>query len=351
MTNPFLAEILEQPEALRRCGDQFPADNTDLIRLRQQLEDRKFRHIILTGMGSSLYGCYPLWLTLSQQISVPVTIWDTAELLHHAPETLRPDTVVIAVSQSGESIELVHLTQLELQPGLFISVTNGTGNTLARHADIALYTHAGAEATVSTKTYTVGMAALHLLGCALTGQNVGTAKNDLHQLADGIEQFLAGRDEKIEFMRAILGDSQALAYMGRGYSMATVNTAALITEESSKLFCMGLSAAQFRHGPIELARAGFRAVIFAGDDRTKTRALNVQLAHKIGGYGGRCLLITSKPAAQADGVEVLTIPDAAAPILPIAEIIPIQLLTIPLAAAGGFEAAAFERIGKITDSE
>ena len=96
-------------------------------------------------------------------------------------------------------------------------------------------------------------------------------------------------------------------------------------------------------------RAGFFAVIFLGDDRT--RALNEQLAAQIIDYGGRCAIIGSGITSSGDGLLPLDIPASSDDLLPIAEILPVQLMTIPLAQQRGFEPAQFEHASKITRHE
>ena len=131
MTSRFLAEILEQPEALRRSVGHYPSAHDGLSQLARAIEASRYDRIILTGMGSSLYSCYPLWLLLNTQTSLPAMMWDASELIHFAPGILTPQTILIAVSQSGESVELRELIRLAGRPGLAITVTNGTENSLA----------------------------------------------------------------------------------------------------------------------------------------------------------------------------------------------------------------------------
>jgi glucosamine--fructose-6-phosphate aminotransferase (isomerizing) len=349
MTSPFLAEILEQPEALRRSVNHYPAGHDGLNKLAQTIQTGRQDRVILTGMGSSLYSCYPLWLSLNTQTALPATMWDASELIHFAPNILTPQTVLIAVSQSGESVELRELIRLANRPGISIAITNGTDNSLARWADLTLDTHAGDEAAVSTKTYLTTLAVLHLLGTQLSGQRVESTKDALNRVAADLSDFLSDWESKLEAMTNFLGTCESLAYMGRGPSLASVMTGALITEESSKVFCMGLSAGQFRHGPLELARPGLKAVMFAGSGPASL--LNRRLAQEIGRCGGKCLLITPASAEASPNLFELTIPKAVPGLLPILEIVPVQLLTIRLAQLRGFEPAAFDHATKVTHSE
>lgn len=347
----FLAEVLEQPQALRRTVASFSDAADDLSTVTDRIQRGSFDRVVLTGMGSSLFGCYSLALSLTASLPIPVTVWDASELVHQVPTALTDRTLLIAVSQSGESAEVVEVTRLSQRPGTAIAITNGPENTLAGWADVSLCTDAGAEEAVSSKTYTTSLAAQTLLAAALGRIDANQATGQLLAVADGLAGYLADWQSRIEPISDFLGPCETLAYLGRGHSLSTACTAALITEESSKVFCMGVSAAQFRHGPIELARPGLKVVIFAGSG--PARRLNENFARELAGHGAQVVLITSEPQAGLDSANLLqsVIPAASPHLLPILEIVPIQLLTIPLAEARGFRPATFQRTTKVTDRE
>jgi glucosamine--fructose-6-phosphate aminotransferase (isomerizing) len=350
MNTSYLDDILEQPDALRRSIAGYPLNDPDLVRLAQKVQSGGYHQIILTGMGSSFYNCYPLWLSLTQR-AIPANMIETSELIHYVPEAITERTLLIAVSQSGESIEIKNLTQIRRRPGLCVSVTNGLENTLARWSDLTLDTWAGNEATVSSKTYVTALAVLHLLSCQLIEQELEVAQEALRQVSYALGDFLTDWQSKKEFVADFLGPSETLVFIGRGPSMASALTGALITQESSKVFCSAASAAQFRHGPLEVARPGFQAVVFAGNHATT--AFNERLAREISTYGGQVLFITPNPDADQmpSGIAQLSIPQAPPAILPILEIAPVELLTIALAEARGYEPGVFEHCGKITTVE
>jgi glucosamine--fructose-6-phosphate aminotransferase (isomerizing) len=359
MNTRYLEEILQQPEALHRAVDGYPVGHPDLERLTGAVAGGTYHHIILTGMGISYYSCYPLWLSLSQQ-ALPVTLWDAAELVHYAPRALTSKTLLIAVSQSGESAELKRIMDLPHRPGMVVGITNGRDNSLARWCDLALATQAGAETAVSTKTYVTGLAMLHLLSRQLLGGDPRTAQATLHRVADQVGDFLSGWESKVEAATAFLGPHvrvppsggcDALAFLARGPSMASAMAGALMSEEASRILATAMSSAQFRHGPVEAVREGFRAVMFAGDGSASQ--LNYQMAAYIAACGGRTLVIAPQHKGEnmPPGVAHIPIARSEPELLPILEIIPVQLLTITLARARGYEPAAFINCNKVTTEE
>ncbi len=343
LTNPFLREIREQPQVIAACAANFTGDGLD--ELRRELQTGAFDRVVMTGMGSSLYSCHPLLLTLSAELDLPCTVWDASELVSFGMHQLTGRTLFIAVSQSGESGELQHIARLQ-RPARVVSVTNGSDNTLARWADISLCTQAGAEKAVSAKTYTGGLAFLHLLGLHLTGGDVDAGRTALSRLAGDVEGLLARFEQELPRLPADPTTLGFLAFIGRGPSLASALTGSLITQEATKMPCAGYSGGGFRHGPLELARPGFNAVIFdgSGTAQTQSRTMAAQLA----GIGASVTLITTAPPADRDGISHWAIPATAPALLPIAEIIPVQLMTVWLAQSRGYDPSEFEHGSKVT---
>jgi glucosamine--fructose-6-phosphate aminotransferase (isomerizing) len=348
MSQSYLDEIGEQPAAIRRLAnllsDELIAGIGDI---RQAINSGRIRHVILTGMGGSLHSAYGTWLRLSQSLPVPVSLWDTSELIQQAPGLLRAGTMIVAISQSGESVELVRMAEMDKASDIRISVTNTRENSLSRWAKLKLATEVGPEQTVSTKTYTAGMVALYMFERILLGQRNGL-EADITGLADAIEAALPNLQAEVADTLDFIGHETPIAFIGRGASYASAAMAALVTAEAAKAHTMALTGGQFRHGPLELVRENFRAVMFMGDDGTGE--LNRKTAADIARFGGRCLIIEPENAhtIEAANIRTLKLPRVAPDLLPALEIIPIQLLMVPMAIARGFEPAKFLNGSKVT---
>jgi glutamine---fructose-6-phosphate transaminase (isomerizing) len=349
MTASYLDEIMEQPAMLANLARGLGRDTSAALEgLASRLRGGDFDRVILTGMGSSLHGAYPLYQQLLQSLSIPTCLIDASELVQQVPEMIGHRSLMIAVSQSGESGEIIELTKLPgIKPAFVVSVTNQPVNTLANWADIRLASMAGPEMTVSSKSYTGGFACLHLLGAALNDGTVLACKE--------LDEAAVAGDRMLKDWRAAMGnlvqflDPQVpLVYVGRGASFGSAQTAALLSQEAAKLHCTALSGGQFRHGPLELVRPGFQMVIFLGD--LKTRKIDVALIEKVTSLGGKVVAVApqASPPAGMRGLHVFSYPDVAARLNPLMEAIFIQLLQIPLAEARGFVAGNFLNATKIT---
>lgn len=351
MSEAYLGEIAEQPGILARLAAGFAAAYAaPLTKVAARLKAGDFDRVLITAMGGSLHGAYPAYLELSRRLTIPVLFWDASELTQQAPEVISARSLVIAISQSGESGELRRLTETAQRPALVISVTNGTENSLARWADIAIATHAGPERTASTKTYTAGVAAVHLALAHLFGEGV-KAEAEVTAAAQDVQSLIDRLGHETENAAAFLGHEEPLVFIGRGVSFASAAMAALLTQEAAKLASQPLSGGQFRHGPLELVRENFRAVIYLGTG--VARDLTIPLVEQITRLRGKSVVIGSgaMPAFDPAFVWTISLPETADGLLAIHEIMPVQYLVIPQAIARGFEPAAFLNASKITTGQ
>src|SRR4051794_1688620 len=133
----YLQDLLAQPQAL---SDTFAALEmpVELMNFAQRVNRREFQRIVLTGMGSSFHGLHPLNLQLIEYGYTSAMV-ETSELVHYHSGILTPVTLVIAVSQSGESAEMLRLAKVNDRAPV-IAVTNTPNSTLAKHAVASLLT-------------------------------------------------------------------------------------------------------------------------------------------------------------------------------------------------------------------
>ena len=171
----FRPEIEGQPGALRRAAAALEDQVEVLEGLREA--GSATRTIVFTGMGGSYAACYSP-VTLLAEASIPAVMVDTAELVHFRRPILDARSLLVVVSQSGQSAEVVRLVRESAWPSgrpTVVSVANGTDNPLADAADLALDTRAGTELGPSTVTFAAAMVALSALTGVLSGETPGEA--------------------------------------------------------------------------------------------------------------------------------------------------------------------------------
>jgi glucosamine--fructose-6-phosphate aminotransferase (isomerizing) len=220
-------------------------------------------------------------------------------------------------------------------------VTNTADSPLAQQADIALLTEAGSEFSVSCKTYVSALAALSALSAVLCDGDVSARLQDLDPAADAVEQYLRQWGSHVREFCENLRNTRHLFLVGRGSSVGSAGTGALIIKESDHFHAEGMSSAAFRHGPFEMLTPEAFVGVFAGDRRTLE--LNERLVSDIREAGTQSVLIGSNSNMSA-----CLIPGSPTPARPIVEILPIQMVTLALAALQGREAGNRQRATKVT---
>jgi glucosamine--fructose-6-phosphate aminotransferase (isomerizing) len=342
LEGPYLRDILDQPQALETTLRSFQGDTGLFDRIRG-IRRPDHTRVVLTGMGSSLHALYPLQLMLIAH-GEQVTRVDTSELIHCMPGLLDNRTLVVAVSQSGQSAETVRLLQQNARKATVVGVTNTADSLLATQSDLLVLTQCGEEFSVSAKTYVGTLLALEVLGAAWCGEEAGSLYAELEAGPALVADYLEQWREHVQSLAVEMENIHQLFIVGRGRSLASSGTGALITKESTHSPAEAMSSAAFRHGPLEMAGPATMVLVLEGE--ASLRALNSKLVRDIRAGGGRAEMLG--PSAE---IAALRIPDKLTRLLPILEILPIQMLTLALAAKAGFEAGRFAHATKVTTEE
>src|SRR6266699_2386339 len=167
---PMMEEVMQQPVALAGVRKFYNSPGAIPHNTLRKLVTRWPPTVVFTGMGSSLFAAYPAQAYLTS-LGIRTLVWETAELLHHHLKALRPDTLLVAVSQSGETVEVIRLLdRLPKKLGV-VGLANVEASTLVRRANLSLPILAGTQTTVSTNTYTCAVGALMYLAFAIAHES------------------------------------------------------------------------------------------------------------------------------------------------------------------------------------
>jgi glutamine---fructose-6-phosphate transaminase (isomerizing) len=338
----YLRDILDQPRALDETLAGLEVSKA-LQQLAARLQQGKFKTVVLTGMGSSFHALHPLNIELVNH-GLTAMMVETSELLHYRSRLFDPKTLIVAVSQSGQSAEVVRLLEINRGKSSVIAITNTPGSPLAERADATILTQAGEEFSVSCKTYLTALMALQWLGDVVRKRDLRRTRQELKTASPAVRDYLAQWKEHVQYLARMLEGTRHLFLVGRGSSLAAVGTGALIVKESDHFHAEGMSSAAFRHGPFEMLSDETFVLVFAGEH--KTRELNQRLLQDVRDEQGRAELI-------GEGAECppCALPSAPPSIRPILEILPVQMVTLALAAQVGREPGRFELASKVTTKE
>ncbi len=338
----YCRDILAQPQALTETLAGLE-DSRELKGVAKGLSKGAFRRVVLTGMGSSFHGLHPLNLDLVNYGLTSLMV-ETSELIHYQRRLFDPANLIIAVSQSGRSAEIVSMLQANRGRSTVVAVTNTADSPLARRADIAVLTRAGEEFSVSCKTYVAALMALKWIGDIFCGKSSTRTRRELSEAVPLAGAYLARWEKSVRTLAERFRGLSQLYLVGRGASLAAAGTGGLIVKESDHFPAERMSSAAFRHGPLEIVTARTFVLVFSGADRT--RDLNRRLLKDVRKRQGAAEL-------AGDDAPLPALRFAAGPpsIRPILEILPVEMITLALAALVGREAGRFESATKVTTAE
>jgi glutamine---fructose-6-phosphate transaminase (isomerizing) len=345
---PLMEEILQQPDALSGVRKYYASPGAIPLTVRKQLGISRHTIVVFTGMGSSLHAAYPAQAYLTA-MGYRALVWEAAELLHHHLKVLTPETLLVIVSQSGETVEVTRLLEVLPKKTRVIAITNVEGSRLGRQGQLMLPMMAGIQAAVSTKTYTCAVAVLMYLAFAITGEPQRPLSQALMHAVDAQEKILERHDALMLPTLEFFNHPPYVALLSRGADLASAFQGALMLKEVARLAAEPITAAQFRHGPIEIVSPSHCYIIFARHSqpvvaapRTRQPAtLLLKLADDIRSHRGRVLLLSDRPVENVTNMRLIHVDPIRLGLGTLVDILLIQLLAHDFALRAGFEPGKF----------
>jgi glucosamine--fructose-6-phosphate aminotransferase (isomerizing) len=306
---------------------------------------RKFRHVYLTGIGSSYYAAFGA-ASLFDQGAHPVYMQDAAELLHFA--ALPSDSVMIVISRSGQSAEIIGLLAKARESGaMVIGLTNSEAGALAKEAQVPIVIPVGLDHAISVNTYSTLAASAAALASATLGSFDIELKTSLMHAANKVQEAIPGWREKIS--NALWPAPQASYYfLARGSSLGSCYEARLLWEEGVKCPATAMGTGNFRHGPQEMLAAGARFGIWIDAERMREQDLAV--ARDLRKLGATVMLI-GQNVPQDAGELVFQLPSVQPGWQFLIDIIPAQLAAEKLARLSGVDSDTFRYCSFIVEDE
>ena len=343
----FMAkEIAEQPETVARMlrgrlDTRFGTARLDGLNLTPR-DLRAFRRVKILGCGSAYYVGELGALMIEELARVPAHAEAASEFRYRNP-IIEPDTLYIAVSQSGETADTAFaVREIKRKGGQVIGLVNVVGSTIARECDGGIYLHAGPEiAVASTKALThmgVGFALLALL----LGRVRDLSVADGQRLIAGLER-LPGDIESVLAQEAVIADvarelatAESLFFIGRVRGFPVAREGAQKLKEISYRHAEAYQTSELKHGPLALIEAARPTVAVVPDDELAAR--NRAAAEQVRARGGRVFAVTHPGVDLGGAVEGrIDVPRNEIELDPILLMIPMQLLAYHAAVALGLD--------------
>ena len=282
----MLKEIYEQPDAVEETiGDRVRHGKLELDELGlTDSEIKNLRRIVILSCGTSYHAGVVGRYVIEEWARIPVEPDIASEWKYRNP-VLSKDTLVIAISQSGETRDTIEAIRLARESGAHtLAITNMMGTQIAREVDSVLYTRAGLEmAVASSKTFTAQVALLYLIALKLAqvrktlpAAEIASLLDEVHGLPDKIQEFLDG-DHPIEEVAQRHYDKPFFLYLGRHIGLPVCLEGALKLKEISYIPTEAYSAGEMKHGPIALLDENTPVVVIATDSHVYDKVVsNIQ---------------------------------------------------------------------------
>jgi glucosamine--fructose-6-phosphate aminotransferase (isomerizing) len=350
----MLKEIYEQPQAVRETlVGRVALDSNDL-----RLDDvgfaddqwKGFHRVCLIGCGTSWHSCLAGRYMIEAMARVPVQVDYGSEFRYRSP-VVEPGTLFVVVTQSGETADTIAAQKLAREMGLpVLTITNVVGSMTTRIADGVLYTRAGPEIGVaSTKAFVTQLTAMYMLALRLAKARgvipdpaYRKALLELLELPHKIEDVLQSVAPKIEGIARVLAGSSDFLFLGRGIHFPIALEGALKLKEISYIHAEGYPAGEMKHGPNALIDGNLPVVFVAtrDDERPESVEIYEKVLNNVREVKSREGIIVSigvegdtDLADESD--HAIFVPRTNDFLLPILEIVPLQLLAYQVALLRG----------------
>src|SRR5947208_2175473 len=338
----MLKEIFEQPDTVRDAMrgrlsvQECTAKLGGLNMTPAQLRD--VGRIILTGCGTALHAGRIGEYLIERLANIPTEV-EYASEFRHRNTPMTPETLVFAISQSGETADTLGALRESRRKGFrTLGICNNVASTIARESDGGVYMHAGPEIGVAaTKSFTSQLVILTLLGL-LFGRmrNLSTSEGSriieaLEALPGQIEEVLNLSDQ-IKAIARTYADVNGVLFFGRQFNFPIALEGALKMKEITYLFSEGHPSAELKHGIIALVRPDLPSVFIVPDDAVFSKNLN-NIEQVKARKGPIIALTNGNGVKQLKNIanEIISLPDAPDCVMPILTVIPLQLLAYHVA--------------------
>ncbi|MFM5905521.1 MAG: glutamine--fructose-6-phosphate transaminase (isomerizing) [Micrococcales bacterium] len=349
----FMAkEIADQPQAV---ADTLMGrlDSDGQVRLSEidglDLQTaRNLDRIIIVACGTASYAGDIAKYGIEKWARVPVQVELSHEFRYRDP-ILTPNTLVVAISQSGETMDTLMATRYAKEQGAkVLAICNTQGATLARESDAVIYTHAGPEVAVaSTKALTAQITAGYLLGLLLAQLRQSLPAAELAELGKELLRMPARVTRVIEDLELAkqLGrkhaESKSVLFLGRNVGFPVAMEGALKLKELAYIHAEGFAAGELKHGPIALIEEGQPVIVIVPSPR-ETDSLHPKVIsniQEIRARGAKVVAIAEEGDAQVAqyAEDVIYIPQSQSIFSPILAVIPLQAFAMELSTAKGLD--------------
>ena len=342
----MLKEIFDQPKAIADTLIGRLSDNGDVLLDELHMSDdeiRAIKRISVIACGTAYHAGMVAKYAIEKWAKIPVDVEIASEYRYRDP-IVDKDSLVIAISQSGETMDLLMAVRHAKAAGArVLAVCNTNSSTIPRESDAVLYTHAGPEiAVASTKAFLTQIVAVYLIGLKLA-QVRGKLSNaeisglyaEMLELPGRVEQILETIEPLRELTRKFVKNNTVL-FLGRGIEYPVALEGALKLKELAYIHAEGFAGGELKHGPIALIEEGTAviAILPPADEHALDEKMlsNIQ---EVKARGARVVVIAAEGAEVIGAEHIIRIPVASPLFQPVLATVPLQVFAYEIAVARG----------------
>ncbi len=334
----MLKEIYEQPKAIEDIFERFYSNCT-----YKDLDFSKFDKIHIVACGSAMHASLVGKYLLQTYGKIPVMV-EIASEYRYSEELITPSTLLIVVSQSGETADTLAALRLAKQKGAYVvGIVNAVGSTIAREVDKCIYTYAGPEiAVATTKGYTTQVAVFSTLALMameqkglLTDEKSEEIKQDLLTVKEKIEAVISDRDLYLDIANQIYNHND-LFFIGRGIDSTVCMEGSLKLKEISYMHSESYSAGELKHGTISLIDKGTPVISIATNENLFEKTVsNIKETKARGAYSIFVTTQNHKDNCSEFADKTIILPKTTAFTQPILTVVALQLVAYETAKLRG----------------
>jgi glucosamine--fructose-6-phosphate aminotransferase (isomerizing) len=331
----MLKEIHEQPRSVAdTLVGRIDLEHDDVFFDGLDLDPKQIKRIIFIACGTSYHASMVGEFLVESLARIPVEV-DLASEFRYRDPILGPGDLVVAVSQSGETLDTMEAIREAKKKGAkVLAISNVLESSIPRLADYSFYTHAGPEIGVaSTKAFTTQLVAIALLAIYL-GRRTGTLTKERARdlLAELVQLPVKMRDvvegsAQVQAIARRYGNADGFLFLGRGAQYPIALEGALKLKEISYIHAEGYAAGEMKHGPIALIDEQLPVIVLC--PRSPYYDKVVSNLAEVRARGGKVLAIATKGDNEIGGYadDVILVPDTALELQPILTVLPLQMLS------------------------
>ena len=342
----MLKEIFDQPKAIADTLIGRLSDNNQILLDELHMSDdemKQIKRISVIACGTAYHAGMVAKYAIEKWAKIPVDVEIASEYRYRDP-IIDKDSLVIAISQSGETMDLLMAVRHAKAAGArVLAVCNTNSSTIPRESDAVLYTHAGPEiAVASTKAFLTQIVAIYLIGLKLaqvrgklSDNEVRSLYNEMLELPGKVEQVL----ETIEPLRALTRKfvkNNTVLFLGRGIEYPVALEGALKLKELAYIHAEGFAGGELKHGPIALIEEGTAviAILPPADEHGLDEKMlsNIQ---EVKARGARVVVIAPEGAEVIGAEHIIRIPVTSSLFQPVLATVPLQVFAYEIAVARG----------------